>query len=186
MPRLYYHATPYVVTQAWGIKNPSYEQFGYSRHNGEDCRIGDDNKLWWPLELCEVYDTSYGQYTGWRIKANSTKEYLFPDGKRAYINVIMMHMDSQSPLKVGQIVDVGDYVGVPDNTGFSTGPHTHVMFRRVDKYGNLMDKNDADNSFDPHPFWTGFNARDAKSLVAKLTSLISILKSVVGLLSAKK
>lgn len=172
--RIYYPAKPYSVTQAWGIKNPSYEQFGFSRHNGEDLRIGTDKKLYWPLQNCKVYDTSFGDATGWRIKANSVDEYEFTDGKKAFINVIMMHMESQSTIKLGTVLNVGDYCGIPDNTGFSTGPHTHIMLRRIDGSGKLIDTNDADNSIDPHLYWTGIHAVDYSSLLS-LYNRIKIL-----------
>ena len=62
-------------------------------------------------------------------------------------------------------------MGVVDNTGFSTGPHTHVMARRMDLNGNLIDENDADNSFALMPYWDGFFAvlGDRNSTVANRT-----------------
>lgn len=178
----YYIMKPHIVTQAWGIFNPAYEQFGYSKHNGEDNAIGSDKKLWWPVHNCTVYYSDYGEYTGWCIKANTNDFFDFEDGKKARVNIIMMHLDHQSPLKVGQVVDVGDFAGVPDNTGFSTGPHTHLMFRRIDKDGNLIDKNDADNSIDPKLYHTGYYAQDYDTLLEKFQSLILILQRLVGTL----
>lgn len=174
---------PYKTTQAWGIKNPAYEQFGYSRHNGEDLAIGTDTKLWWPVEDFTIYDTAFGNATGWRIKANSNQFYDFPDGKNARVNLILMHLDNQSPLKPGTVPKVGDFSGVPDNTGFSTGPHTHFMLRRIDKDDNLIDKNDADNSIDPALFWTHYYAQDYNTTLALLQRLILILQGVVGSLA---
>jgi hypothetical protein len=177
MPRLYFPAKPFSPTQAWGIKNPAYEQFGFSRHNGEDFRLGKDKKLYWPLEDCIVYDVAFGTATGWRIKANSQDEYTFADGKKAFLNVIMMHMESMSPVAVGTTLNVGDYCGIPDNTGFSTGPHTHFMLRRIDKDGKLIDKNDADNSIDPHLYWTGICAVDYNSILSLYGRIKLLLES---------
>lgn len=177
--QIYYIMKPHVVTQAWGIYNPAYLQFGYSKHNGEDNAIGTDNKLWWPIHNCTVYFNDFGQYTGNCIKANTNDFYDFPDGKYR-VNVIMMHLAEKSPFKIGQVVDVGDFAGIPDNTGFSTGPHTHFMLRRIDAQGNLVDKNDADNSIDPKPYYTGYYSQDYDTLLEKVQTLILILQRILG------
>lgn len=171
---------PLQISQAWGIYNPAYLQFGYSRHNGLDFLQGKDHKLWWPVEDFTVYDVAYGDATGWRIKANSNKTYLFPDGKTTRVNMIMMHLESMSPLKVGDIPKVGQFSGIPDSTGFSTATHIHLMFRRIDLKGNLVDKNDADNSIDPSLYYTGYYAEDYDSLLEKFQTLILILQRLVG------
>ena len=178
-------AKPLRINQSWGIFNPAYQQFGFSRHNGTDIAVGDDKKLYWPIDNCVVYDTEFGEATGWRIKANSKDFYEFPDGKHAYVNVIMMHMDHKSPVPVGTVLNVGDDVGVPDNTGFSTGPHTHVMGRRVDANGVLMDTNDADNSFDLMPYWNGYYAIDKTVLVGTMKALVGVLQQMVAALMSK-
>jgi len=36
---LFYPAKPYKITQAFGINNPSYLQFGFSQHNGIDIAV---------------------------------------------------------------------------------------------------------------------------------------------------
>jgi len=171
---------PHLVTQAWGIYNPAYQQFGYSKHNGEDNAIGTDKKLWWPIHNCTIYDTAFSEATGWRIKATTNDKYLFPDGVECRVDIIMMHLKEQSPLKPGQVVDVGTCAGIPDNTGFSTGPHTHFMLRRISDNGALLDKNDADNSFDPVPYYTHYYAQDYDTLIEKFQSLILILQKLVG------
>lgn len=179
-------AKPLRINQAWGIFNPAYQQFGFSRHNGTDLAVGADEKLYWPVENCKVYDTEWGDATGWRIKANTLDPYEFPDGRTAYVNIIMMHMDHKSPVPVGTILNVGDFCGVPDNTGFSTGPHTHVMGRRIDKNGLLLDANDADNSFDLMPYWNGFYAVDKNVVVGTLSALLTACQQLFAALSTKK
>ncbi len=46
-----------------------------------------------------------------------------------------------------------------DNTGFSTGPHCHTQWRRINWNGGTnyttVDINEANNSFDPTQFYTG-------------------------------
>lgn len=178
--RWYCPVKPLRVSQAWGIYNPAYLQFGYSRHNGLDFLEGNDHKLWWPVEDFTVYDVAWGDATGWRIKANSNSFYLFSDGKRARINLIIMHLEAMSPLKAGDVPKIGDFSGIPDSTGFSTATHIHFMLRRIDKDGNLIDKNDADNSIDPALYYTHYYAQDYDTLLQKFQSLILILQAMVG------
>lgn len=173
------------ITQGWGIKNPSYEQFGFSRHNGTDMAPGQDNKIYWPVTNCRVYDTDWGDATGWRIKANTLDAYEFPDGKTAHVNLIMMHMAAKSPIPVGTIVNVGDFVGFTGSTGFSTGPHTHVMGRRITAAGILIDENDADNSFDLMTYWNGFYAVDGNIVIGTMKALVGVLQQMVAALSNK-
>lgn len=90
-----------------------------------------------------------------------------------------MHMSAKSAIPVGTIVKVGDFVGFTGNTGFSTGPHTHVMGRRIDKAGNLIDKNDADNSFDLMPRWNKFYAVDGNVVIGTLKALAGVLQQMV-------
>jgi hypothetical protein len=176
----YYAMKPMMVSQSWGIYNPAYQQFGYSKHNGTDFKIGTDKKLWWPVKNCTVYYSDFGKYTGWCIKANTNDKYLFPDGKICRVNLILMHLEEKSPLTVGQIVDVGTYSGIPDNTGFSTGPHTHIMGRRIDDEGNLIDNNDADNSFDLMEYATGYYAQDYGVLISYYTTLVGVLQKIIS------
>lgn len=178
-------AKPLFITQAWGIKNPSYNQFGFSRHNGTDIAVGSDKKLYWPVENCQVYDTAWGDATGWRIKANTLDTYEFPDGKHGRINIILMHLDHKSPVAEGTVINVGDFCGVPDNTGFSTGPHTHVMGRRIDSTGALLDANDADNSFDLMEYWNGFYAVDKNVVIGTLSALVALYQQLLDALKKK-
>lgn len=176
----YYAMKPMMISQAWGIYNPAYQQFGYSKHNGTDFKIGTDNKLWWPVKNCTVYYNDFGQYTGNCIKANTNDKYLFSDGVVCRVNLILMHLAEKSPFTVGQVVSVGDYAGIPDNTGFSTGPHTHIMGRRIDDQGNLIDKNYADNSFDLMLYATGFYAQDYNLLISYYRTLVGVLTALLA------
>lgn len=183
-PRFYRECKPFVITQAWGIKNPAYEQFGYSKHNGTDFKRYYDQResefsLYWGLDNCEVYFSGFETNTGFCVKANSLDFYDFPDGKRARINLILMHMKEQPKVVTGQILKVGTPVGLADNTGFSTGLHTHRNGRRVDKDLNLIDVNEASNSFDTMLFDTGLYAQDYQTLVGLYQQLLLILQKQV-------
>jgi murein DD-endopeptidase MepM/ murein hydrolase activator NlpD len=50
-------------------------------------------------------------------------KHTLPSGQRVY--ALYGHMNSQSPLNVGDLVTKGTLVGYMGSTGFSTGPHVH-------------------------------------------------------------
>lgn len=183
MPRLYYPVKPWNVTQAWGIYNPAYLQFGFSKHNGIDVQQGTDRIVYCPIKNLDVYDTQYGDATGWRVKGNTRDVYDFPDGIRAKLNIIVMHGE-KILCKTGDTLQVGDQMMISDNTGFSTGPHVHFMVRRVHPVTlELLDKNDADNSIDPAPYFTSLSAKDygiLEILKLQLLQALSFLSSRKG------
>lgn len=116
---------------------------------------------------------------------NTLDPYEFPDGKTAYVNITMMHMAAKSPVPVGTVLNVGDFVGMTGNTGFSTGPHTHVMGRWMDRNGAFIDKNDADNSFDLMAHWNGFYAVDGNLVIGTMKALVGVLQQMVTALTSK-
>src|SRR3990167_822586 len=181
---LWFPAKPYRVTQAWGIYNPSYLQFGFSRHNGEDFRLGDDKKLYTPLK-CKV--TWVGENSG----SGKFVEFISTDmwevlGTECYVGGCFMHMEKQTCVR-GQLLEVGDEIGIADNTGFSTGPHTHLSLYRLKtplkSFENRLDnESDTNYTFDSHPYWNGYYAQDFKLVIANLNQQKSILARVVELL----
>lgn len=88
-------------------------------------------------------------------------------------------MKVQPLVIAGQVLKVGTYVGQADNTGFSTGTHTHRNGRRVDKDLNFVDTNDASNSFDTMQFDTGLAAQDYQTLIGYYQQLLLILQKQV-------
>lgn len=188
MNRFYWHypCKPFNITQAWGIYNPIYEKFGFSRHNGIDC------KSYWDLEKFPLHLPLTSRVMGiWNqpdgaghaIWFRTDEMYDFDDGKKARVDMMLFHMDSPSELKEGEVYTGGTFVGTGDNTGFSTGPHTHFLTRRVDEVGNEIDNNEARNTFDPTPYFSGSHAVDigAKvSLIKTLQKLVELLRSILN------
>jgi murein DD-endopeptidase MepM/ murein hydrolase activator NlpD len=85
----------------------------------------------------------------------------------------MLHLD-RPLVQEGQTGKTGNLVAICDNTGFSTGPHCHKQWRRVlwdGKTAIVVDKNDANNSFDPTPFFEGFYAQDVPAASLYIGSL---------------
>jgi murein DD-endopeptidase MepM/ murein hydrolase activator NlpD len=76
-----------------------------------------------------------------------------------------------------------DVLAVQDNTGFSTGPHTHIQPRRVSYDGKVLtflDTNDAHGSFDPTQFFNKFYAVQAPALKAIADTSATLSQTVVA------
>ena len=66
----------------------------------------------------------YGQYV-----------YLEHDINGRSVLTVYAHMQrGSSPLSVGDVVEVGDFIGLVGNTGISTGPHLHFEVRIEGEY----------------------------------------------------
>jgi len=162
---LYYPAKPFTQTQGWGVLNTAYEQFGFNHHNGVDFALEADHELHCPVRM-KVTDVGFNSSAGNYIRAITTQTYAVL-GIQCYVGIMIMHMEKQAVVK-GQICEVGDFLGIGDNTGFSTGPHTHMSVYRLAKdipdenqLGNRLDKDPAyNNTFDPTPFFNGKFAVD--------------------------
>lgn len=169
-----YPVKPYKVNQPWGVKNPIYKAFGFESHNGVDIAPG-NGKLVCSEIKGSVYKTG-NQPTGGGIYLSilSDEMYAFKD-LNAYILIDYLHAEKLL-VQAGQSVEVGQPLLIADNTGFSTGIHTHIQYRRVAKgNGTLIpvDSNDANNSFDPEPYRDGTYAVDLyqRSILEKLVAL---------------
>lgn len=183
---LYYPAKPYRLNQAWGIKNPAYEQFGFSEHNGIDIALGDDKRLYAPCNGTVVRIGNQPQGGG-IFFGIMTDYYDWNDGKYRVL-IDFLHCE-QLLVHEGQVLQTGDLMAIADNTGFSTGPHTHIQPRRVKWWNGLfgdaiswetLDVNEANNSFDPIPYFNGFAAKDY-ALVSTLQKLIALYKQLAGI-----
>lgn len=158
---LFYEAKPWKVNQEWGVFNPVYNQFGFSRHNGVDIALGSDKRLRAPFE-CEVTKIAYQPGgAGTYICLLSLNQYEFDDAK-AWVEMTYMHLE-KTLVPVGKKLFIGEAFAVADNTGFSTGPHTHIAAKRVNKVNGgyvEIDKNEAKNTFNDEKFRNGKYAYD--------------------------
>lgn len=154
--QLYYPVRPFVVNQKWGVYRPEvYKQFHFTNHNGIDLALVNGQKIFTPVVSVVVR-------TGWEPKGagnymvlRSVSDFIFPDGIVAHVEITFMHMQ-EIYVVGGQGMFVGEVLGLGDNTGYSTGSHTHMRCRRIKLQGAVwvvVDKNDAQNSFDQQPFW---------------------------------
>lgn len=103
--------TPFKKKGSWAA--------GY--HTGEDWVCDKSAALVSPISgtvLRNEYDKSYGNFV---VIRTSDRKYV----------VLMAHMKSRSPLKVGAKVTAGDKVGTMGNTGNSYGAHLHIEVEKA-------------------------------------------------------
>lgn len=221
-PTLYEEIKPRRINQPWGRYDPVYKQFfDGSYHNGTDHAPGERKEVRAPFPgvvvRCGTKQNGQWQPNGGGVYVSVLSRYAydFPawsevcsDGLvvnfRAgtyYILADYLHMESVK-VSLGQEVEIGDLLGIADNTGFSTGIHTHIQGRRehknfseppegVSRYRILgedfwlgdVDKNGANNSFPMERFYVGY-AADYK--ISFLTKKIQELQlKVIEILKAK-
>ena len=151
---------PYKLNQGWDTLDPAdYEQFGFTRHNGVDYRIGFDSKVYAPFNghvyqngfqpngggiFCGFLSDDEFDFDAFDCETPDNVKIHFPAGKYRVL-LDFLHLKSISAVE-GQEYKLGDVLAVQDNTGFSTGPHTHIQPRRVTYDGKqlvFVDQNDA-------------------------------------------
>jgi murein DD-endopeptidase MepM/ murein hydrolase activator NlpD len=180
---LWYPCKPFNVTQAWGIKNLSYSGMGFTRHNGVDFVRNFGEKTWplySPLKI-RITDVGENQFNGRYVRFISVDKWDVL-GTNCFVGGVIMHMESQV-VSVGEVCEVGTYLGVADNTGNSTGPHTHLSLYRLqadilneNKISNRLDLDtETNNTFDPSPYWTKYYAEDYKKVMGIFGSIIKLL-----------
>lgn len=160
---LSYPVVPHVVNLPWGVTDAQYERFGFTRHNGIDLALAEDQEIYAPFP-CKVALVGVQRGgSGLFVCLVSRRTYEFPDGKYARVELTFMHLKEALVTK-GTILEEGALIARGGRTGFSTGFHTHMAPKRVKRglvgYRDL-DRNDANNTFDPEPYWSGRYAKDA-------------------------
>ncbi len=80
-------------------------------------------------------------------------------------------------------VKAGDLIGYTDNSGApfeSTGDHLHLGLFPLNMNGNkLYSSNGYGGAIDPTPYFNGYFAKDAKTLVALYSALVDLLKTIL-------
>lgn len=172
---LYYPAKPYEIRQAFGISNPSYLQFGFSKHNGIDFAVDTDGIV---RAMCDgyIYETGFNTGAGNFVRYHT----LLPveaEGRTGTVAFMYMHA-KEVLVKIGQEIKAGDALIVADNTGFSTGPHTHISAYFINELNVKLPYGDkeSDFCFDFKPYYNGFFSDDAQVVVGKLKQLLNTLK----------
>lgn len=192
---LFYPVRIYKVNSHWGVfvedpNNPGhsiYEKFGFKLHNGEDLALVDGQEIRAPFD-CVVVRAGTRENGMWQPNGGgiylgllSKNFYDFPDGTYQVL-IDFLHCQ-ELKVKEGDEVKVGELVALGDSTGFVTGAHTHMQPRRViwvNRTLTFIDKNDANGSFDPDPYWNGHYA-DEWLIVYSLEQVLVQLKKLLGI-----
>lgn len=160
---LCYESKPFKLTQKWGVYDPkTYSKFGYTRHSGIDIAHGANGRVRAPFDYSIIGTKSQPTGGGNVLSIVSRNEYLGPDGKPALVRVDYLHLAKY--IRTEGSGRLGDLLCIAGNTGAATtGPHVHIKYSWVRRIkGKLVEieKNEADNSFDPIPYYTGEYAVD--------------------------
>ena len=152
-----YPVMPHAVTRPWGVVDPQFESFGFLRHNGVDLALAEGQEIRAPFDGRVTLLGYHARGSGRFACLVSDRAFSFPDGLTAHVELTFMHL-SEALAKEGARVRRGDRIAKGGSTGTASGPHAHLSCKRVTRgiigYRDL-DRNDADNTFDPLPFWTG-------------------------------
>lgn len=179
---------PYLVTQVWNNPNPAYNHFGFTHHNGIDARPWYDNAqlrnyypVYCPVEGFVVDKVQYRPDGGGNEIWLISKEDLQLGDKTCRAYLVLCHADKVL-VPVGYEPKLGELIMIGDNTGFSTGTHTHMGLYRVKPNGAswiFIDQNEANGSSDPSAFFTGLYAADQATLGTLITSNLRYFKYLV-------
>ncbi len=162
---LYYPVEPFLATRGWGVEDARYRQFGFTLHNGVDLAlsVGDSIRTPFDCRVTRIGNQPLG--SGIFISLLSKEPYEFDDGKTCMVEITFMHL-LVTIVKEGDELRAGELISLSGMTGFTTGSHTHMAPKRV-ILGHLgyedFDENDANNTFDPGPFWNGVYAEDLQT-----------------------
>lgn len=181
---------PFHVTQVWGTPNPFYAQFGFTRHNGTDINVfgatGEYGKKWPVYNMSEGFTVqeirSMPQGGGNEIWLLSDEKLLI-NGKECFAYIVMAHAD-KILVPVGHKPKIGELIMIANNTGMSTGPHTHLGLYRCDWDGkkfDFFDKNDANGSSDALLFMSKEFAVDKADLSTLMTNAFRLAKYYTGI-----
>ena len=185
-PSFYYPVKPHKLNQEWGRYDPkTYSQFGFTRHNGQDVNLINGQPISAPFAGTCVRTGNQPSGGGIFLGVMS-EEFEFKDGKYRVL-ADFLHC-KELLITEGTKVKVGDIIALGDNTGFSTGPHTHVQWRRASFWNGWTgdkltwvnpDKNEANNSFDPEPYFNGEYAVDFAKVRNEAVQAISLAQRII-------
>jgi hypothetical protein len=160
-------------------------------HNGVDANIGAKNwdgtiateyPVYCPVEGFTVKKVDYAPQGGGNELWLISDEPVQIADKLCYAYMPLCHA-KKILVPAGYQPALGELLMIADNTGFSTGLHTHMGLYRVE-YTNatihILDQNDAEGSFDPSLFFTGTYAVDEASYATLFTSELRYFKYVIS------
>ncbi|HEY5235540.1 MAG TPA: hypothetical protein VIJ14_05135 [Rhabdochlamydiaceae bacterium] len=180
--KIYWPFKPYIITQAWGVKNDDYLPLGFDHHNGIDAINGSNRTKWpvyCPVDGFKVTEVAFYPKGGGKQIGMVSKQKLQIGDKLCFVSIILCHADKVL-VPVGYEPVLGEMITVADNTGFSTGAHTHMGMYRLNDDLSKMDSNDETGSYDPSLCFANAFAVDQASLATLIKSDWRYYQYVLG------
>lgn len=166
------------------------ERFGIiGGHNGLDYVASHGT----PIRACHDGVVTYaGQDSaeGWGVRIITHDTYDYKE-KDVYFETLYWHLIPDIPVKAGHKVKSGDIIGYADNTGMSTGSHLHFGLKPKMKttggtYYNVEQNNGHYGAIDPRPYFNGYMAINARSVIQNLKQQVETLRKILELLRIVK
>lgn len=186
--KIYKPFKPFEITQKWGNPNPAYSVFGFKNHNGIDARpwyndaqLRNYYPVYCPVEGFKVDKVQFRPNGGGNEMWMISKEKMQLGDKFCHAYLVLCHAD-KILVKPGDEPELGELIMIGDNTGFSTGTHTHIGLYRVDPNGAswiITDHNDASDSHDPGLYLQEEFAADKASLQTLIKSNLKYYQYLV-------
>lgn len=151
-------------------------------HNGDDLAAG-EQPCYSSLEGV-VTEISTEPARGLGVGITSQNEYAMDGYGVHHLKVRYWHL-KEIKATLGQVVKVGDLIGITDNTGYSSRNHCHWEGKPQDFVNGQWVNSFQDNGFygaiDLMPFCNMFFAQDQQTVMQILAAEISILQRVAQL-----
>jgi murein DD-endopeptidase MepM/ murein hydrolase activator NlpD len=149
---LFIPAKPFRITQKWGNYNPEYKKAGfkYTHHPGVDIAVDEDVQL---EAMCNatVTEVGYTETNGHYVRYRT--DIVEAEGRFGRVEFVYAHASHAPSVKKGESVFPGKPLILQGNTGYSTGPHTHIGAYMFDLEGKRIKFDPAtDHTFD----WTKY------------------------------
>lgn len=191
--KIYKPFKPFVITQHWGNANPKYAAHfndpSFKLHNGVDANTGYQNwdgtvKTEYPVYMVapgfRVSSIDYYPNGGGNQLELISKEKIKIFDQECYVLLIFCHA-KKILVKEGDEPELGELLMIADNTGFSTGLHTHLGMYRLNDSHRKIDTNEAKGSFSPELFIGEEFAVDAATTATLVRSGLRYWKYKAGL-----
>lgn len=173
-----------ILTQKFGKANtntnvmPFYHELGLLGHNGWDWTAKDGDKIYYGCtDEGVVSNISTDLNAGYGI------EIISLGFKHIY-----WHLRTDGILvRVGQKVELGQLIGLADNTGkYTTGTHLHRGLKRVDQDGNSLDKDNGYNgAVDIEPFFQPMFVLNVVQKINIIKQLLLFYNKILEMMRAK-
>ncbi len=185
---LYYPVRPILVSQNFGeTANIKYYQdngIPIVKHNGIDFVVPHATPVY--ASHAGTCYPSVDDKGGNGVVIRTDEDYDY-NGVPTRFKTIYWHLiDDDAVVKTGQKVAAGDLIGYADSTGLSTGDHLHYGLKpqRWDEndwiWYNVEFDNGIMGAIDPNPYFNGYFASDAKTVMGVLTKLIDALTELIA------